>query len=96
MASSGKVSSEAGENSLLVALLSTQEAYSAVLAPVIVAVRQMREAAETLPATRQSAGLDLLREFGAAVVANARAGDLQGIRAACDDYVNRFHRLAGN
>jgi hypothetical protein len=91
-----KISSSAGDNDLLDALIGTQAEYAAVIGPIIKAVKQMREVAEVLPASRQSAGLDLLQAFGAAVVARALAGDLPGIRVVCDDFLGRFRRLAGN
>jgi hypothetical protein len=81
---------------LIGALLGTQQAYVSVLKPVLEAVKQMREVAEVLPASRQSAGFELLQQFGAQVVVKSRDGDLQGIHEACNDFVGRFRRLAGN
>jgi hypothetical protein len=81
---------------LIGALIGTQAEYAAVIGPIIRAVRQAAEMAETLPVSREKAGLELLQQFGAQVVLKARDRDLLAIHDACDDFVTRFRKLAGN
>jgi hypothetical protein len=84
---------EAGESTLMDLLWADQATYSAVLKPIIEAVRRMTEAVESLPITMQPARFELLREFVATARARATGKAFERLVMIS---LGRFHRLAGN
>jgi hypothetical protein len=86
----------APRNDLVDAVLENQKTYATILKPLLAAVREMNEAALLCPQSKEHAAKELLCEFGSKVVAITNAGEFQGLRSLCDEYVGYFRRLAGN